>query len=28
VRQFSGREHFSDDVCLVGVEIERLVGQS
>ena len=25
VRQFSGRERFSDDVCLVGVEIERLL---
>jgi phosphoserine phosphatase RsbU/P len=24
-RQFSGREKFLDDVCLVGVEIERLV---
>jgi sigma-B regulation protein RsbU (phosphoserine phosphatase) len=24
-RQFSGQEKFSDDVCLVGVEIERLV---
>jgi len=28
VRQFSGQERFLDDVCLVGVEIERLVGQS
>lgn len=27
-RQFSGQENFSDDVCLVGIEIERLTGQS
>ena len=25
-RQFSGQEHFLDDVCLVGIEIERLDG--
>jgi len=27
-RQLSGQDHFLDDVCLVGVEIERLTGQS
>lgn len=25
-QQFSGLDHFLDDVCLVGIEIERLVG--
>ncbi|MCE0483681.1 MAG: SpoIIE family protein phosphatase [Methylacidiphilales bacterium] len=25
-RQFAGREEFADDVCLVGIEIERLTG--
>jgi phosphoserine phosphatase RsbU/P len=25
-RQFSGQDDFQDDVCLVGVEIERLTG--
>jgi sigma-B regulation protein RsbU (phosphoserine phosphatase) len=28
IREFSGRETFADDVCLVGVEIERLVEQA
>ncbi len=23
-RQFSGQDHFLDDVCLVGIEVERL----
>lgn len=27
-RQFSGQDHFIDDVCLVGIEIERLLGQT
>jgi len=27
-RQFSGQERFSDDVCLVGIEVERLTGPS
>jgi sigma-B regulation protein RsbU (phosphoserine phosphatase) len=27
-RQFSGQETFADDVCLVGIEIERLVEQA
>jgi len=27
-RQFSGQDHFRDDVCLVGIEVERLEGQS
>jgi sigma-B regulation protein RsbU (phosphoserine phosphatase) len=27
-RQFAGTDNFRDDVCLVGVEIERLTGQS
>jgi sigma-B regulation protein RsbU (phosphoserine phosphatase) len=27
-REFSGQDHFLDDVCLVGIEIERLVGQA
>jgi serine phosphatase RsbU (regulator of sigma subunit) len=25
-RQFSGEDYFQDDVCLVGIEIERLTG--
>ena len=25
-RQYSGQENFRDDVCLVGIEIERLTG--
>jgi sigma-B regulation protein RsbU (phosphoserine phosphatase) len=25
-RQFSGQEDFRDDVCLVGIEVERLTG--
>jgi serine phosphatase RsbU (regulator of sigma subunit) len=25
-RQFSGLDHFLDDVCLVGIEVERLMG--
>ena len=25
-RQFSGHDHFRDDVCLVGIEVERLTG--
>jgi len=25
-REFSGQDHFLDDVCLVGIDIERLVG--
>jgi sigma-B regulation protein RsbU (phosphoserine phosphatase) len=25
-RQFSGEDHFQDDVCLVGIEVERLTG--
>jgi len=27
-RQFSGQDNFRDDVCLVGIEIDRLMGQS
>jgi sigma-B regulation protein RsbU (phosphoserine phosphatase) len=27
-RKFSGKEEFSDDVCLVGIEVERVVGSS
>jgi len=27
-RQFSGKDHFLDDVCLVAVEVERLMGHS
>jgi sigma-B regulation protein RsbU (phosphoserine phosphatase) len=27
-RQFSGLDHFLDDVCLVGIEVERLMGHS
>jgi sigma-B regulation protein RsbU (phosphoserine phosphatase) len=27
-REYSGRENFADDVCLVGVEIERLIEQA
>ena len=27
-RQFSGHNHFIDDVCLVGIEIDRLLGQT
>jgi serine phosphatase RsbU (regulator of sigma subunit) len=28
LRQFSGRETFADDVCVVGIEVERIVEQA
>jgi sigma-B regulation protein RsbU (phosphoserine phosphatase) len=27
-RQFAGSDRFRDDVCLVGIEVERLLGQN